>query len=67
MDAVHGVGARRLCDAELRAVHFPSVPRQQWRNSSSVARRGFSGHWVLFYSAALATLYAAAVGSEDHS
>jgi hypothetical protein len=27
--------------------------------------RGFSGHWMLFYSAALATLYAAAKASEN--
>jgi len=32
--------------------HGPSTPPEVWR--------GFSGHWMLFYSAALAMLYAAA-------
>ena len=34
-------------------------------NPPAIVWRGFSGHWMLFYSAALATLYSAANASES--
>jgi len=34
-------------------------------NPPPMVWRGFSGHWMLFYSAALATLYAAAASPDD--
>jgi hypothetical protein len=36
-------------------------------NPPPVVWRGFSGHWMCFYSAALATLYGAAAAEEDQS
>ena len=34
-------------------------------NPPAVVCRGFSGHWMVFYSAALAILYSATVAPED--
>ena len=36
-------------------------------NPPAIVWRGFSGHWMAFYSAALAILYSAAVVPEDQS
>ena len=43
--------------AKAPSGHAEGIPAIVWR--------GFSGHWMLFYSAALATLYSAATASAD--
>ena len=46
---------------------FQAPQGSRGANPPGVVWRGFSGHWMFFYSAALASLYTAAVGSEDQS
>jgi hypothetical protein len=50
------------------AIFFFQAPQgSSGANPPAAVWRGFSGHWMAFYSAALAILYSAAVGSEDQS
>ena len=50
------------------AIFFFQAPQGgSGANPPAVVWRGFSGHWMAFYSAALAILYSAAVGPDDQS
>jgi hypothetical protein len=60
---VYGFGGYAMLNFAIFAFQAPQGSRGA--NPPAVVWRGFSGHWMFFYSAALASLYAAAVGSED--
>ena len=47
------------------ALFMSKSPTGHLEGTPPIVWRGFSGHWMLFYSAALATLYSAAKTSGD--
>ena len=63
MDAVHGVRLFRLCLPNF-LIFLPHASKGGAGNGTPVmVWRGFSGHWMAFYSAALAILYSAAAST----
>ena len=60
---VYGFGGYAMLKSAIFAFHAPQASRGA--NPPAVVWRDFSGHCMAFYSAALASLYAGAVGSED--
>jgi hypothetical protein len=62
---VYGFGGYAMVNF---AIFFFQAPQGGFgTNPPAVEWRGFSGHWMLFYSAALAILYSATGTSEDES
>jgi hypothetical protein len=59
---VYGLGGYAVVNFLLFMAHVPSGGTG---NPPAVVWRGFSGHWMAFYSAAMATLYAAANAPDD--
>lgn len=48
-------------------IFIPSVVSDRTETMSVTAWRAFSGHWMAFYSAALAILYSASVSQKNHA
>ncbi len=62
---VYGFFAYALVNFAYFMMRAPG--RGQQPNPPSIVTRGFSGHWMLFYAVALATLYAACNSSDEPS
>lgn len=59
---VYGFGGYAILNFALFIFHAPTGGRGS--DTPAIVWRGFSGHWMAFYSAALAILYSAATVSE---
>jgi len=60
---VYGFGGYAMVNFAIFFFHSPHGG--SGANPPAVVWRGFSGHWMAFYSAALAILYSAAASPDD--